>query len=288
MSSASKKNILGRLGLALFVVLAILPIGFSIVYAAAYSLGLAGLLSDGLTVRHWQVLYESAEIVSSFGLSMYIAGSTVVITLAAALIITLSLRSSLQRGSLSYAIYLPLAIPAVVAAFITFQLFSGAGFLARIAINLGWISEIGQIPEMINDAFGIGIIIAHVFLATPFFTLLFNEIYSTENIEGLSQLGSTLGASSGQLLYRVKIPILLNRGATNLVLLFISVLGSYEIPLLLGRQAPQMVSVLALRKYQMFDISEKPEAFIVALLYTLIVLVLIAFIFRRKPDDFDV
>ena len=42
-----KKHGIGVLGLALFVLIAILPIGFSLLYGAAYSVGLAGLLSEG-------------------------------------------------------------------------------------------------------------------------------------------------------------------------------------------------------------------------------------------------
>lgn len=276
---------LGKLGLLLFVGLAIVPIAFSIGYAFAYSTGMIGLLSEGVTAKHWMALWQGSEIAASFGLSIYIAGTAVLVTLTAALFISLYLQKSLEKGPLSYLIFLPLAMPATVAAFLVFQLLSGAGYLTRLAVSMGLVEEVGQLPEMVNDAWGIGIIVAHVFLAVPFFVLLFQEIYNAEKVAQLSELARTLGASSSQLLYRVKIPILLKRATTNIILMFISVLGSYEIPLLLGRQAPQMVSVLTLRKYQMFDILEKPEAFVVALLYTTLVLglIMLAFRFNREP-----
>ena len=123
-------------------------------------------------------------------------------------------------------------------------------------------------------------------MAIPFFVILFNEIYTNERIKELRQLAFTLGAKPHVALYKISIPILLSRAMMNVTLLFIIVLGSYEIPLLLGRQSPQMVSVLTMRKYQLFDISEKPEAFIIALLYTFIVLTLLLVVFRKFGDNY--
>lgn len=283
----SRKNSLGIWGLALFIVIAIIPIMFSLGYALAYSLGVVGLLSEGVTGAYWARLFTEPAIWASFGLSIYIALVTVVLTISLALTVALYLRRPLQRGALSYAIYFPLAIPATVAAFLVFQVFTGAGLASRLLIELGVINDIVQFPDLVNDTFGIGIIMAHVSLAVPFFVLLFVQIYNTEHLTELTQLSQTLGANRWHALYKVSVPILLSKSYTNIILLFILVLGSYEIPLLLGRQAPQMVSVLTMRKYAMFDIAQKPEAFIVAILYTLLVLGLILVAFRKGRMGYD-
>lgn len=277
----------GRVGLLLFVGIAILPIVFSLGYAAAYSVGAVGLLSDGLTTAHWATLVASSEIWMSFGLSLYIAAATVVLTVSLALFLAIYLRHPLRYGPLSYVIYFPLALPATVAAFLVFQLFSGAGYAARLALQLGVISEASQFPALIHDAYGLGIIVAHVGLAVPFFALLFVQVYQSERVADLTRLAQTLGAGRWQALYRVSVPILLTKSTTNIILLFVAVLGSYEIPLLLGRQAPQMISVLTMRKYAMFDIAEKPEAFIIALLYTGLVLLLLILAFRNSRLAYD-
>ena len=121
-------------------------------------------------------------------------------------------------------------------------------------------------------------------MAIPFFIILFHEVYTSERINELGELARTLGAEPHVVLYKVTVPILLSRASMNITLLFIIVLGSYEIPLLLGRQSPQMISVLTMRKYQLFDNSEKPEAFIIALLYTAIVLSLLLVVIRKFGD----
>jgi len=272
---------IGAVGLVLFVMIAVLPIAASIAYAALYSVGGVGLLSEGWTLRHWMRLASDTEIWASFGWSLYVAGTTVVLGVGLALVLALSLHESLAEGPLSYVIYAPLAIPATVAAFLVFQLFSGGGLTARVAYHLGLIATPGQFPGLVQDAWGLGIIVAHVALAVPFFTLLFVQIYRGEQVRALLQVASTLGADGWEQLYRVAMPVLLRQAFANVVLLFIAVLGSFEIPLLLGRQAPQMVSVLTYRKYGLYDLAEKPEAFMIALLYTVLVAGLLTVAFGR-------
>jgi len=271
--------------LGLFLLVAVLPIAFSLFYAAAYSVGLAGYLSEGFTFAHWQRVFSSSEIWISLGLSCYLAALSVLLTAFISLFFALVLRKSLQRSPVSYLIYLPLALPATVVAFVVFQSFTATGYLPRVLLELGWITDINQFPEIVHDSWGIGIVLAHLAMAVPFFVILFGQLYTSERLEELGQLATTLGAGPFAIAWRINIPVLLRKSYTNLTLLFIFVLGSYEIPLLLGRQSPQMISVLTMRKYAMYDLTEKPEAFIIALLYAVFVLVLTALLFRKGAPD---
>lgn len=271
-----------RLGLALLFVLVAAPVVFSLVYALLYSLGLTGLLSDGFTLTHWQAVLSSGEIWSSFGLSLYVAVSTMVLTVGLALALSLGWREPLRSGPLSTLIYLPLALPGAVAAFFTLQVLSGGGLLARVLAAVGMVEEPAAMVSLVHDRLAIGIVVAHVIAAVPFFTLLFVQLYDTERIAELRRLAVSLGASRWQTVVRVALPVLLYRASTNLVLYFIWVLGSFEIPLLLGRQAPQMLSVVTYRKFSLFDLLEKPQAYVVALMYTLLVFVLLGIVFGRQ------
>jgi len=270
----------GRWAFLFFALIALAPIGFSLYYAAAYSLGLAGMLSEGFTLSHWAKVAGGGEILASMAYSGYIALAATVASVGLALFLALALRRAIARGPLSLALYLPLTIPAVVAGFLAFQWLSDAGLLARLAAALGLIDGVGDMPPLIHDRLGLGVIAAHTALATPFFTLLFAQLHRTERIEALTDLTRTLGGGRRDCLFRVAAPILLTKAFSNILLLFIFVFGSYEIPLLLGRQSPQMVSVFALRKFTMFDLTQKPEAYIVALLYTAATLGLLAMAFR--------
>jgi putative spermidine/putrescine transport system permease protein len=281
---SSRSNV-ERAGLPLFLLLAILPVVLSLAYAALYGVGLAGLLSTGFTLEHWRRVIASREVWASAGLSTYVAGAVVVATTALALPLALGLREQLDTGWLAPVLSFPLAIPGTVGAVLALQLLAGAGLVSRIAYRLRLTDGILGFPSLVQDEWLVGVIATHVALATPFFVFLFADLYRSERTPALLELASTLGASRRQGLCRVTLPILLHAAAPSLVLLFILVLGSFEVPLLLGRQSPQMLSVLTYRKYGLFDISEKPEAYILSLGFTVLALGLVAVAFRIRRSE---
>ena len=264
-----------RIGFISFLLIAVVPIIAGLFYATLYSVGLAGLFLEGVTLRYWSAVLSSYDFWSSVVLSAYIAFAVTLATIAASLGLVLTLPDSLRRGPLASLIYLPLALPWTVAGFFTYQMLSAGGFASRLTTSIGVTAGVRDFPALVQDRAGIGIILAHVLLATPFFTLLFVALYESERIEELASLAASLGAGAGESLRRVSVPILLRGAAPNAVLLFVVVLGSSEIPLLLGRQTPQMLSVLTLRKFAMYDIAQKPQAFVVALLYAILIAALV-------------
>ena len=140
-------------------------------------------------------------------------------------------------------------------------------------------------PELVNDPLGAGIIISLVLMATPFFIILFANLYQSERLDAYKQLAATLGASAVQCRRKVLVPLLLRRAFPTLVLYFIFVMGSYEIPLLLGSQSPQMISVMAIRKLQRFDLADRPQAYIAGVLYSLLALSCVALLLRRRTTN---
>jgi putative spermidine/putrescine transport system permease protein len=186
------------------------------------------------------------------------------------------------RNRISYFIYFPLCIPPLVAAFFSFQFLSKSGFASRIFNALHLTNGIEGFPDLINDEFGIGIILTHMLLALPFFIILFQNYYQSEKLESLQELASTLGSSSRQFNHRILIPVLLNKTSVPIALYFIFMLGSYEIPLLLGVQNPQMISVLVNRKLSRFDLLDIPQGYVVAIIYSVMVSILLLIIIRAK------
>lgn len=273
-----------RLGIAWFLAFTILPLAAGLIYALLYSLGLAGILAQGFTFEYWLNVLQSTEIWRSLGFSFYIATASMALATVFALALVLKLKDAFSQGLLSYVIYFPLAIPAMVAAFISFQLLGKAGFFSRLLASAGLIEQLQAFPDLVNDAAGFAIIFSHSLMAFPFLLLLFIGTYESERLGALKQLSSTLGAGEWAISRRVLIPVLLKRNLPSLVLYFIFVLGSYEIPLLLGRESPQMVSVLTIRKLQRYDLMDKPEAYIIALIYCLLVLGAMVFSFRKTKS----
>ncbi|MBA3832456.1 MAG: ABC transporter permease subunit [Chthoniobacterales bacterium] len=277
------KNRGTTLGLAFFLLFAVAPIVWCLGYALAYSFGLAGLLSAGWTTKYWTQAITSGELPRSFLFSAWVALAAIFLSGVTALGLVLGFRRSLQRGAISSLIYLPMALSGLVAAFLVSRWLSGAGLFSRLACAFGFVRDPQHFPSLVNDSLGWGIIAAHWLLAAPFFTVMMLQIYETEKIGSLRQLATSLGASRWQSLRRVAVPVLLQRSSTNLLLYFIFVLGSFEIPLVVGPQNPLVISMLTRRKFGLFDLAQKPEAFVISVVYTALVLFFLLFIFRKAP-----
>jgi len=265
----------------LFFLLIIFPFGAGLMYALLYSFGIIGMLSHGFTFSHWIEMLASGETWRSFLFTIYIGVIALLVAASLALLYVMT-GTKHQRSRTSSFIHLPLTIPAMVAAFFTFQFLSKSGFVSRIFNALHLTAGIDGFPDWVNDQWGIGIIVTHVMLAVPFFIILFQNYYYSEKLETLRELSSTLGASNSQFNRRILVPVLLKKAAAPVALYFIFMLGSYEIPLLLGRQDPQMVSVLVTRKLFRFDLTDIPQGYAIAILYTIIVSALLLFIIKSK------
>ncbi len=270
----------------LFLAIVVLPVASGLVYALLFSLGIIGVLNIGFNGDAWQAVLFDKPFWSSLGFSLYVALLSVGISLGLALTISLGWQKKLQKGSLSNVIYLPLCFPATVMAFFSFQLLSKSGLLSRMVHQLGLISEINDFPTFIKDSYGLGIIFTSALLITPFFIILFSNLYQSEKIGSYVHLAKTFGASNRQILRKVIVPILLKRAAVTIYLFIIFVMGSYEVPLLLGRQNPQMISVAILQKIQRFNLYDMPQGYAMSLLYVLLIVLILLILYFKKPDFF--
>jgi len=272
-------------GLIFFIILTILPFGAAFGYALLYSFGLVGMLNSGFTLQYWVSVFQDGQLVNSFLYSGIIAAIAVIFSVATAIFIVLYLKQELKKPALNFIIYMPLAVPGIVSAFFTYQLFSRTGFFSRLAFKTGTINQVASFPDLINDNLAFGITLTFVTLLSPFFVLLYLNIYKNENVASLEQVAISLGASKKLTIYKVALPILLKKSWTLIVLYFIFLLGSYEVPLILGQESPQMLSVLILRELKQFDLAKIPEGYVMAVIYTLVVSLLAAIVFSAKKTE---
>jgi len=273
---------INRIGLPFFILFAVVPFAAALIYALLYSLGIVGVVNDGFTLVYWKEVILSPTLWKSFIYSSAIAAIGTVLSLGLAIWMVLKFKDQIEGRFLSFMVYLPLAVPGVVSAFFTYQLFNKTGFFARIAYQLGWIQEARNFPDLVNDAYAIGIIITFISLLTPFFILLYQNIYKNERIGELSQLSKALGANSRQIVWKVSLPILLQKSWVLIVLYFIFLLGAYEVPLILGQESPQMLSVLILQELKQYDLTKISEGYVMAIIYTVVISSITLFVFSRK------
>jgi putative spermidine/putrescine transport system permease protein len=273
-------SVLRTLALALLMLLCGLPVALSVGYAALYSLGMVGLLSNGVTLANWAELLHG-PFARSIVYSSYVAAASIGLSLALAFGLLFALRPVLQRDRVYRLLFLPLTLPPMVAAFVTYQLASGSGLLSRVAWHVGLVSEPQAFPVLVNDPYALGIIITHAALVAPFLLLVLLNLWESENLSALSRVAASLGASRWQIARRVQGPVLARGLFPLTALYFVFFLGAYDIPLVLGASSPRMISVLILEKLQRYNLADIPVAYAMATWYATLCLTTIAVLYTQ-------
>ncbi len=265
----------------------ILPMILGLVYALSYSFGLIGINSREFTTSHWKAVLSSITIWQSLLLSSLVAVISLLISVGLAILISkiMMFRTKLLKTQNFNLFYFPLSVPPIIAAFLTFQFLGNSGMISRGLFKVGLIKNMDSFFELVNDRYYFGVIFTQIILTFPFITLLFLNIFLTTKLNELAQVASSLGANNRQIFGKIIVPNLLQKAKPNLVLIFIVLFGSYEIPLLLGRQSPMMLSVLIAQKFRKFNLADLPQAYVVTVLYIVVVLIFVGFFFRSKNAE---
>lgn len=266
--------------IALFISLILLPLILALGYSFLYSVGGAGLLSEGLTLEHWVELFQG-EFLSSILYSFWIAIASAGIALSLALIFLFVLREKFENPGTYRLLFLPLTIPPIVLGFVIFQMYAGSGVISRLFYHMGLISGTQEFPVLVQDPYGVGIVLAHVFIAFPFFLLVLLNVYKNEYLDEIERVASSLGAVRGTIIWKLHLPILMRGLFPIFILYIVFFMGAYEIPLLLGQSSPQMISVLILEKLQRFNLNDIPVAYSMAVWYALICIATISYLLMR-------
>jgi putative spermidine/putrescine transport system permease protein len=262
------------------------PVAWIIGYALLYSAGAIGLLSGGWTTEHWRTAFRSGHALISLA---YGSGISLLVTLASAGIAMsfVLLAPEVRRSRwLTSLLWVPLAMPAIVLGFLTYQLLNPGGLISRLCFNAGLIETATEFPVLVNDSWAIGIIVAGILGQCPALILYLLKLWSVARVDRCIRLAMELGASRRQARLRVAAPMLLQRMRSMLLLNFLWMLGSYEIPLLLGVQYPMMSSVLIQKRSGQFNLLQRPEAFVHATVYFVVVSIgLMLFLAWRRRDE---
>jgi putative spermidine/putrescine transport system permease protein len=279
-----KNKYSNRAGIICLWLLVLLPFAAGFVYSVLYAFGLTGVLSTGFTNSHAAALLRGSELFSSLLYSLYIAATSIFIAVSIALTGVLIFKTAITTSRWAIVPLLPLALPAIVTAFVSLMVFSKTGLLARLSHQAGITSDPAQFPDMVNDRFGIGIIATHVLMAVPFLLMYFANLYQAQNLPALAATARTLGASRRHTAQKILLPLLLTKGRNTLLLYFIFVFGTYEIPLVLGQQNPQMIAVLIVRKMQRYNLLDIPQGYFLSVAYTLVVVLLLALFLKPQKQ----
>ena len=231
---------------------------------------LSPLGENQLTLSHYRSLLGDREFQRSIGLTLSLATVATGLSALGGLVLALSLRTMAMRYRLvNTLLQIPLAVPHLSMAVVLLNVIAPSGLLARFGHALGLIDLPADFPILINDEYGIGIVLAYLLKEIPFVTLMLLTMLLRIGDE-YEQAARTLGAASWQRLRYVTLPLLAPAALSSSLMVFAFILGAFEVPFLLGRPYPAMLSVVAQRRYMDVDLAARPGAIAVAVMLSLI------------------
>lgn len=242
--------------------------------AVLESLGLADG-SGSPTWSHFGNVLRDPEFHAGLGLSVWVASATTALSLALGLAIAIGLKPTLARSrSMAGFLQLPLGVPHLAVAVATLTLAAPTGVMARIAFALGLITGPDDLPPVLYDRYGLGIILAYTAKETPFLAVVAAALLMRLD-DGYVAVAQTLGASPWQRFRYVTWPLIRPGVGAAALMVFAFVFSAFETPFLLGRPYPAMLSVLAQQRYATLELADRPSAVAMALIMTAIVAVIV-------------
>lgn len=218
----------------------------------------------------YRAVLTDPDFLRSFGLTLYIAVASTLISAVIAIAAALLLRRSfVGRGAVNFLFQLNLTVPHIVGAIGILYLFSQSGFFARMAFHIGLIARPAEFPALVFDPFAIGIILQYVWKEVPFIGVILLAQMQALGTD-YESVARSLGASRWQAFRHVLLPLILPGVLSASVIVFAFTFGAYEVPLLLGASHPQALPVLAYKTYTDVDLAARPQAMAMAVVIALL------------------
>jgi putative spermidine/putrescine transport system permease protein len=245
------------------------PVLVGAAYAVVASVGLAGPgQSDNglLDASRWQKVLSSRSTWSSIAWSLYVAFvSTAVATLAAvAVAATFTTNTRADRWARRVAT-LPLPVPHLVAAASALLVLGQSGLLARVGYAAGLLQTPADMPPLVYDAPGIGLILTLAWKEWPFLALVAIAVRGTIG-DTYDEAATGLGARAWTRWRLITWPLLWRGLLPSVIAVFVFALGSYETAVLLAPVQPVPLPVLTMERFADPALARRGDAYVLALL----------------------
>jgi putative spermidine/putrescine transport system permease protein len=242
------------------------PVVVGIAYAALASVGLAGTGARGLTATHWVRALGDAAIWRGLGWSLWIAAASTAISTGIAVILAVAFRGRARSDRLARLLAIaPLPIPHLVAGVCGVLILGQSGVLARIGYALGWVSMPSDMPALVADPLGIGLMVSLIWKEVPFLALVAFSVLASRGTQ-LEEAARTLGASPAATFRWVTWPVLWRGMMPAIVAVFAFVVGSWELPSLLAPSDPLALPLQILERHTDPALARRGEAFVLTAL----------------------
>jgi len=233
----------------------------------------AGLKS--LSFKHFINVLGDPDFLQSLILTLYVALSATAIAGTISIFMALFLISLSEKSRLIHFIFqIPLTVPHLVIAVAMVFMLTPAGLFSRVIVKLGLIDSSAAFPLLVNDRWGIAIILTYVWKEIPFITLMILSVLQRSGVE-LLEVGRTLKAGRWQRFRYITLPTISPSLGAACLIVFAYTFGAFEVPFLLGQTYPMMLPVWAYKNYSDVDLLARPEGIATGLIIAAIIVVAI-------------
>jgi putative spermidine/putrescine transport system permease protein len=241
------------------------PVVVGLVYAGLASLGLAGTGARGWTGVHWARILGDGAVWRGFGWTLWVAGASTAIATGIAVLLAVAFRGGGRRDRFARLLALaPLPIPHLVAGVSGVLILGQSGVLARVGHAVGWVPSPADMPALVADPLGAGLILSLVWKEVPFLALVAFSVLASRGVQ-LEEAARTLGARPMATFRWITWPILWRGMFPAVVAVFAFVVGSWELPSLLAPSDPLALPLQVLERHTDPALARRGEAFVLTL-----------------------
>lgn len=257
------------------LVIALLFIG-PLIYSLLLSLNFFSITThDTVGIQAYVDVLTDHRFFSSFIFSLQVAAIATIVSIAIAIIVSMTLRKTFIGRRIALFVYqFNIPVPHLVVAISVLLLFIQTGLVSRGMYALGLVTGPSSFPMIVFDRDGIGIMLAFILKFFPFIGIAILSLLLT-TLSDYEDQAATLGANGLKRFWYVLLPMMMPSILFSSILVFAYAFGSYEVPFLLGSSSPKALSLLAYQDFANVDLNMRPEAMAIANIITGVVVALV-------------
>ncbi len=259
----------GALGLGVALLLA-LPVLVGVGYALLGALDVVGFASGDASLDRLRGVLAERATWRGVLVSLWVGLASTVLAGAGATALALLFRGRARTDRVARSLaVLPLPLPHLVAAAGAVLVLAQSGLLGRLLVALGLAAGPADVPALVYDRAGVGMILAFAWKELPFLALVAFTVLGARAAEA-EEAARTLGARPLDVARRVTLPLLWRGLLPAAVAAFIFVAGNYEAAALLAASDPAPLPVLTYERWLDPDLARRGDAYVLTLVALLL------------------
>lgn len=232
---------------------------------------------SSFTLEYYKTLMFSKEFLENLKYTVKInfltGGISLFLTIAFLYLVYINRNSKYLKNIFKKILEFPVGISYLTGAYALVLLLSRGGILGKNLVKVGIIESIRDFPILINDSYGIGIILGYIWKVVPFMTMMCIPIMA--DIEKRwRDLGVLYNLNDYNFFKKIVFPMLIPNLALSFFLVLAYLFSAFETPYILGMTYPRTLSVQMYELYREGDVELRGQVMAINVIVTLIALII--------------